>query len=38
MIANLHRPTDVPENVDYASAERVTDLAHGVIADWAQSQ
>jgi hypothetical protein len=37
MIANLHRPTDVPENVDYSSAERVTDLAYSVIVDWAQS-
>jgi Peptidase family M28 len=37
MIANLHRPTDVPENVDYSSAERVTDLAYSVIVDWVQS-
>jgi hypothetical protein len=37
MIANLHRPTDVPENVDYSSAERVTDLAYSVMVDWVQS-
>jgi hypothetical protein len=35
MIANLHRPTDIPENVDWASAERLTDLAYGVIQEWA---
>lgn len=35
MIANLHRSTDTPENVDWASAERVIDLAHAVIREWA---
>jgi peptidase M28-like protein len=34
MIANLHRSSDVPENVDWSSAECVTDLAHAVIAEW----
>ena len=37
MIANLHRTTDVPENVDWQSVRSVTDLAHAVIAKWAQS-
>ena len=37
MIANLHRASDVPENVDWASAERVTDLAYAVIEEWARS-
>jgi hypothetical protein len=36
-IANLHRASDVPENVDWSSAERVVDLAHAVIEDWARS-
>jgi hypothetical protein len=36
MIANLHRASDVPENVDWASAERVTDLAYAVIEEWSR--
>jgi hypothetical protein len=35
-IANLHRASDVSENVDWASAERVTDLAYAVIEEWAR--
>jgi hypothetical protein len=34
MIANLHRSTDIPENVDWSSAERATDLAYAVIEEW----
>jgi hypothetical protein len=34
-IANLHRPTDVPENVDLSSAEQVVELADAVIEEWA---
>jgi hypothetical protein len=37
MIANLHRTSDVPGNVDWASAERVTDLAYAAIKQWARS-
>jgi hypothetical protein len=37
MIANLHRTSDVPANVDWTSAERVTDLAHAVIEQWAHT-
>jgi hypothetical protein len=37
MIANLHRTSDVPDNVDWASAERVTDLAYAAIKQWARS-
>jgi len=36
MIANLHRESDVPENVDWASAERVTDLAYAAVEQWAR--
>jgi hypothetical protein len=34
MIANLHRPSDVPAGVDWESAERVTELAYATIAAW----
>ena len=34
MIANLHRPSDVPENVDWSSVERVIELAHALIQEW----
>jgi hypothetical protein len=37
MIANLHRNTDVPANVDWESLRSVTELAHAVIAKWARS-
>lgn len=37
MIANLHRHTDIAANVDWASAERVTDLAYAAIEAWASS-
>jgi Zn-dependent M28 family amino/carboxypeptidase len=37
MIANLHRSTDIPENVDWSSAERVTGLAYAVIEEWGRS-
>jgi Peptidase family M28 len=37
MIANLHRTTDVAANVDWSSAERVTDLAYAVIEEWGRS-
>jgi hypothetical protein len=37
MIANLHRSTDISENVDWSSAERVTDLAYAVIEEWGRS-
>jgi peptidase M28-like protein len=37
MIANLHRTSDVPANVDWASAERVTDVAYAVIGQWART-
>jgi hypothetical protein len=37
MIANLHRETDVPQNVDGQSVRSVAELAHAVIAKWARS-
>jgi hypothetical protein len=36
-IANLHRRSDVPDNVDWTSVMRVVDLAHAVIEEWARS-
>jgi hypothetical protein len=35
MIANLHRPEDVPRNVDWSSVGRVTALARAVVEEWA---